>query len=349
MQNYLVHTCKIWRMKLKYNNFGQTGLKVSEIGFGGAAIGYTSGEDEDQACITCIKKAIDLGINFFDTSPVYGRSEINLGRAINEQRDKIILASKVRISDISGLEKMKDIISSSVEKSLIRLKTDYIDILQIHHQVGDKRGKYQFRSNPPEFAPRLGFQDCIDFVHNADHLIKSGKIRFIGLTGWDGDYRTLKMLIESGKFSSIQILYNVLNQTANGKHIISKSDHNQGSGNGSDSILDLAYANNIAVLGIRSLADGAIVDNLNRKLKEEDKVNIDHRQAKELKALLPREDLRLSQIALLFCLSNKKISSVITGLKTIRELEEIINIRSLDDLTIRDLNTIASWYDNISV
>ena len=107
---------------MKYNNFGQTGLKISEIGFGGAAIGYTSGEDEDQACITCVKKAIDFGINFFDTSPVYGRSEINLGRAINEQRDKIILASKVRISDITGLEKMKDIISSSVEKSLIRLK-----------------------------------------------------------------------------------------------------------------------------------------------------------------------------------------------------------------------------------
>ena len=336
-------------MTLKYNNFGQTGLKVSEIGFGGAAIGYTSGEDEDQACINCVEKAIDFGINFFDTSPIYGRSEINLGRAINEKRDKIIVASKVRISDISDLEKMKTVISTSVEKSLVRLKTDYIDILQIHHQVGDIRGKYQFRSNPPEFAPRLDFQDCIDFVHNADHLIQSGKIRFIGLTGWDGDYKTLKMLLESGKFSSIQILYNVLNQTANGKHIISNSDFNQGSGNGSGSILDLAHANNIAVMGIRSLADGAIVDNLNRKLNQQDKVNIDHRQAKELKAILRREDLSLSQLALLFCLKNKKISSIITGLKTINELEEIINIRSLDDLTIQNLNTIASWYDKISV
>ena len=49
-------------MILKYNNFGKAGLKGSEIGFGGAAIGYTSGEDEDQACITCVKKAIDFGI-----------------------------------------------------------------------------------------------------------------------------------------------------------------------------------------------------------------------------------------------------------------------------------------------
>ena len=59
---------------------------------------------------------------------------------------------------------MKTVISTSVEKSLVRLKTDYIDILQIHHQVGDIRGKYQFRSNPPEFAPRLDFQDCIDYM-----------------------------------------------------------------------------------------------------------------------------------------------------------------------------------------
>ena len=113
--------------------------------------------------------------------------------------------------------------------------------------------------------------------------------------------------------------------------------------------LDIAGTNTAILLIDSTSADGAIVDNLNRKLNQQDKVNIDHMQAKELRAILRREDLSLSQIAILFCLKNRKISSVIPGLKTIKELEEIINIRSLDDLTIQNLNAIASWYDNISV
>ena len=83
-----------WSLKLKYRSFGKTDLKISEIGFGGAPIGYTSGLVDDKACIDCVRNAIDIGINFFDTSPVYGKSEINLGQAIGPDRDKIILATK---------------------------------------------------------------------------------------------------------------------------------------------------------------------------------------------------------------------------------------------------------------
>tara|TARA_Y100000590_G_scaffold275413_1_gene309234 strand:- start:21270 stop:22280 length:1011 start_codon:yes stop_codon:yes gene_type:complete len=333
---------------LNYNYFGSTGLKVSEIGFGGAAIGYTSGKEEDDACVSCVKEAIDLGINFFDTSPVYGRSEVNLGKGINNQRDKIVLASKVRIPLVEDLINMKITIASSVERSLKRLKTDYIDILQIHHQVGDVRGSYQFRSNPPEFAPRLDYQDCMDFVESASNLIQSGKVRFIGLTGWDGDYNTLKSLIETKKFASIQVLFNILNQSACGKQTIVSSDVDQGSGNvkDDDSILNIAKNNDVAVIGIRSLADGAIVDNLNRKLNEDDKVNLDHKRAKDIRQLLNRDDLSLSQIGILFCLNSKKISSVIPGIKTIQELNEIANIRSLNNLEDEDFGIIDSWYEN---
>ena len=150
-----------WSPKLKYRSFGKTDLKVSEIGFGGAPIGYTGGFEDDKACIECVRNAIDVGLNFFDTSPVYGKSEINLGEAIGADRDKIILATKVRLPAFEDTNHMKNFIVDSVERSLSRLKTDYIDLLQIHHQIGNEQGKYQFRNNPPEFARRLNYLSLI--------------------------------------------------------------------------------------------------------------------------------------------------------------------------------------------
>ena len=162
-----------WRPKLKYRSFGKTDLKVSEIGFGCAPIGYTAGFEDDKACIDSVRNAIDLGLNFFDTSPVYGKSEINLGEAIGADRDKIILATKVRLPGFEDANDMKNFIVASVERSLARLKTDYIDLLQIHHQIGNERGKYQFRNNPPEFATRLNYSDCMEFYDCTDLLRSS--------------------------------------------------------------------------------------------------------------------------------------------------------------------------------
>ena len=73
------HTWMNWSPKLKYRSFGKTDLKVSEIVLAAHLIGYTTGFEDDKACIDCVRKAIDAGLNFFDTSPVYGKSEINLG------------------------------------------------------------------------------------------------------------------------------------------------------------------------------------------------------------------------------------------------------------------------------
>ena len=335
-----------WSPKLKYRSFGKTDLKVSEIGFGCAPIGYTTGFEDDKACIESVRNAIDLGLNFFDTSPVYGKSEINLGEAIGADRNKIILATKVRLPDFEDTCDMKSFIIASVERSLVRLKTDYIDLLQIHHQIGNERGKYQFRNNPPEFATRLNYSDCMEFYDCTELLRSSGKVRYIGFTGWDGDYEAQTKLIYSDKFSSIQVLYNMLNQSAHGEARRTLHENDQGYGNGESCIINLAQKNEVAIIGIRPFANGAIVDEIKSEKKHDEQIYCEHQLMQKLKLQIGRDDLSLAQIAVLFSLANEKISTIVPGIKNSLELNEVISIYDSTDLKKQDMDRILAWYYN---
>ena len=331
---------------MKYRYFGKTDLKVSEIGFGCAPIGYTAGFEDDKACIDCVRKAIDVGLNFFDTSPVYGRSEINLGEAIGDDRNKIILATKVRLPSFEDTHDMKNFIVASVERSLAQLKTDYIDLLQIHHQIGNERGKYQFRNNPPEFATRLNYSDCMEFYDCTDLLRSSGKVRYIGFTGWDGDYEAQTKLIYSDKFSSIQVLYNILNQSAHGEARRTLHENDQGYGDGESCVMNLAQKNEVAIIGIRPFANGAIVDEIKSEKKHDEQIYCEHQLMQKLKLQIGRDDLSLAQIAVLFCLANEKISTIVPGIKDSSELNEVISIYDSADLKKQDMDQILAWYYN---
>ena len=335
-----------WSPKLKYRSFGKTDLKVSEIGFGCAPIGYTTGFEDDKACIESVRNAIDLGLNFFDTSPVYGKSEINLGEAIGADRNKIILATKVRLPDFEDTCYMKSFIIASVERSLVRLKTDYIDLLQIHHQIGNERGKYQFRNNPPEFAKRLNYSDCMEFYDCTDLLRSSGKVRYIGFTGWDGDYEAQSKLIYSDKFSSIQVLYNMLNQSAHGEARRTPHENDQGYGDGDSCVMNLAQKNEVAIIGIRPFANGAIVDEIKSEKKHDEQIYCEHQLMQKLKLQIGRDDLSLAQIAVLFSLANEKISTIVPGIKNSLELNEVISIYDSTDLKKQDMDRILAWYYN---
>ena len=335
-----------WSPKLKYRSFGKTDLKVSEIGFGCAPIGYTTGFEDDKACIESVRNAIDLGLNFFDTSPVYGKSEINLGEAIGADRNKIILATKVRLPDFEDTCDMKSFIIASVERSLVRLKTDYIDLLQIHHQIGNERGKYQFRNNPPEFATRLNYGDCMEFYDCTDLLRSSGKVRYIGFTGWDGDYEAQSKLIYSDKFSSIQVLYNMLNQSAHGEARRTPHENDQGYGDGESCVMNLAQKNEVAIIGIRPFANGAIVDEIKSEKKHDEQIYCEHQLMQKLKLQIGRDDLSLAQIAVLFSLANEKISTIVPGIKNSLELNEVISIYDSTDLKKQDMDRILAWYYN---
>lgn len=184
---------------MKYRTLGRTGLRVSEIGFGaleigrswGMAAGGTANPPTEQEAISVIHKAIDLGITFFDTAPAYQMSEERLGKALVGKRDKIVLATKCgewfdvsSVYDYStkGTEKF-------VEKSLINLRTNVLDLVQIHSGTLDV-----VRNN----EAYEGLRKARD----------AGKIRYIGISVDDNE--TAIAAIKHGGFDTVQPSYHML-------------------------------------------------------------------------------------------------------------------------------------------
>ena len=305
---------------MKYRAFGRTGIEVSEVGFGGAGIGHVWGETTDAECVRAVRRALELGINFFDTSPMYGagRSETNLGAGLAGSRDRAIIATKVRLRDEDDLADMGRAIRCSVEESLRRLGTGHIDILQIHHQVGRKRGRYLAVADPPRYALLLDRDDCLAFAEAASPLIGDGTVRFLGITAWDGDPGVVRALMESGAFATAQVLYNLVNQTAARPPSAAFDDIDQGRA------LVAAAHSNTGVIGVRSHAAGALVDRLDRDVAAGSDVARDHARARRLGFLTSPSCPTLSAAALRFCLDHPAIATVVPGFKNAAEVEEAV-------------------------
>lgn len=139
---------------------GKTGVNVTSFGLGGEGILRTSGKMKEAVAV--IKKALDLGVTYFDTAPAYAKSQDYYGEALHERRDNIFLASKTHERTRSGSLKL-------LEDSLNRLRTDHLDLWQLH----DLRTK-----------------DDLDEIFSKDGALKAaqeakeqGLIKFIGITG----------------------------------------------------------------------------------------------------------------------------------------------------------------------
>ena len=166
---------------MKRRILGRTGLSVSEVGFGGAGIGHVWGATTDAECIRAVRRAVDLGINFFDTSPVYGggRSEENLGQGLEGLRKRVFIATKVRLRTEEDLADMERAVRLSVETSLKRLRTDHVDVLQIHHQLGPEGGQYLAAVGPPpRYAYRLTGNLGLELGRAMQRMVEEGVRRF---------------------------------------------------------------------------------------------------------------------------------------------------------------------------
>lgn len=185
---------------MNYRTLGKTGLEVSAMGFGGAPLGNQYGNLDDKEAIRAVHVAIDHGINFFDTSPYYGRtlSETRLGKALSGRRDQIILATKGGRFDVAGFDFSYDGIIAMCEASLKRLQTDLLDVYQLHDiEFGDKDQVVN------EAIPALR------------QLKADGKVRFIGVTGFP--LPLLREMVESQELDLTLSYshYNLINRTLN--------------------------------------------------------------------------------------------------------------------------------------
>lgn len=183
---------------MKYRDLGRTGIKVSEVGFGAWAIGgnrhgNSYGPTDDKVSLEAIEKALDLGCNFFDTADVYGwgHSEELLSKAIKGKRDRIVIATKGGSDFYQGFGFQtfnEEYIRFALDKSLERLKTDYIDLYQLH--------------NPPVSV--IENEETYEVLQK---LKIEGKIRAWGLSVRNSRDGQIALMV--AKPDSIQVPYNL--------------------------------------------------------------------------------------------------------------------------------------------
>src|SRR2546430_7186633 len=171
-------TARLQSFRMQYRDLGRTGIRVSAIGFGAWAIGGAAGASgtplgwgrtSDDESLAAIRRARDLGVTFFDTADSYGfgRSESLLGIVLSRRRNEVVIATKVGIVRTDAGEMRKDFsrqhIFLAVDGSLKRLRTDYIDLYQVH--------------NPTiEELEREEIQEAMEMLQDA------GKVRFWGVS-----------------------------------------------------------------------------------------------------------------------------------------------------------------------
>jgi L-galactose dehydrogenase len=154
---------------MEYRELGNTGIKVSVVGFGAAPLGNVFGATDPKEGQRAVHLAIEHGVNLFDVSPYYGitLAEERLGKALAGRRDKVVLATKCGRYGVDEFNYSARHIAATFEESLRRLQTDYIDVLQVHDvEFGD-------------------IQQIIDeTIPKLRRLQEQGKIRAVGITGY---------------------------------------------------------------------------------------------------------------------------------------------------------------------
>jgi aryl-alcohol dehydrogenase-like predicted oxidoreductase len=269
---------------MNYRLLGKSSLKISEIGFG--CMSLRGNQEESQ---NIIHKAIELGVNFFDTADLYdkGANETIVGNALQGKRDKVVLATKVGNQwrpDGSGWDwnPRKEYILKAIEDSLRRLKTDYIDLYQLHGGTID---------------------DPIDDTIEAFELLQQqGKIRFYGISSIRPN--VIQEYIQRSNIVSVMMQYSLLDRRPE------------------ETCLQLLQQNNIGVLARGSVAQGLL---LNKPAREYLSFSTEEvKKAADAIHLLSGNNRNSAQTAIRFVLHHSAITSAVIGIRTMEQMKEAV-------------------------
>jgi aryl-alcohol dehydrogenase-like predicted oxidoreductase len=292
---------------MKYRRLGRTGLKVSEICLGTMTYGDQVGETE---AIRLMNKALDLGVNFFDTADAYieGRSEEIVGKALKGVRDSVVVATKVANRTGPGPNDVglsRKHIMRGIEDSLRRLETDYIDLYYAHLPDYD---------TPIEETLRA-----------LDDLVHQGKVRYMGCSNFRA-WQLCKALWVSdlhdwARFDCIQPPYNLITRDIEYE------------------LLPLCASERVGICVYNPLAGGLLtgkhdpdkppaqgtrftLESIGRMYYERYWSDANFEAVGRLKDIAQKYGRSLPQFALAWILSNQTVTSTICGSTSVRQLEQ---------------------------
>jgi aryl-alcohol dehydrogenase-like predicted oxidoreductase len=318
---------------MEYRDLGRTGWKISEISFGTWAIGGAWGDVDDKESIAALHRALDLGVNFFDTADVYGdgRSERLLARLRKERPESFHVATKAgrRLDPHIAKGYNRQNLTAFVERSLKNLETEALELLQLH-------------CPPTEvyYTPEV-----FDIL---DELVKAGKVRFYGVSVEKVE-EALKA-IEYPGVQSVQIIFNIFRQRP------------------AELFFGEAQRRHVGILARVPLASGLLTGKLSHESKF---ATDDHRsfnrhgeafdrgetfsgldyetglQAVEALRGLVQPGQSMAQMALRWILMYPTVTCAIPGARRLQQAEDNIlsaNLPPLDDETMRNIVAIYDRY-----
>jgi aryl-alcohol dehydrogenase-like predicted oxidoreductase len=319
---------------MNYRTLGKTGLSVSEIGYGAWGIGGGMWQGHDDAeSKKALNRAVDLGVNFFDTALVYGwgHSEGLVGELVRERKEQLIVASKIPPKNSRWPARKRtpledafppEHIIECTERSLSYLKLDHIDLQQFHVWTDDWVDRDEWRE-----AVR--------------QLKAAGKIRFFGVSINDHDPASVLKLVASGDVDTVQVIYNIFDQSPERE------------------LFPLCQKHSVGVIVRVPFDEGSLAgavgpdtvfpeqDFRNRYFRGERKVQVVERVEK-LRTLLGEEAGTLPELALRFCLHHPAVSTVIPGMRSVRNVEANCAVsvgRRLSDRLLESLR-LHAWERN---
>ena len=299
---------------MQYRTLGSTGLKVSALGFGCGAVGGLLVKGEYPAMRRAVERAIELGINYFDTAAMYGsgQSEANLGAVLRELGAPVLVGTKVSLGP-ADLEHSAEAVAAHAEASLRRLGRDCVDVLYCHNFVGLQRQQGQ-----------AGVADLEPVLRALQRLQQEGKTRAVGFNGL-GDTQAVHRTLGLGGFHALQTCYNLLNPTA-GRAAPSGfpfQDYQQ--------LIDRAAGQGTGVVAIRVLAGGALSGSPDRHPVATAQVGpistsadyaADVARARRFYFIVEEGHAdSLAEAAVRFALGKEGISSVLVGISSLEQLE----------------------------
>jgi len=304
---------------MRYRSLGRTGIQLSDIGYGAWGVGgkqWLGGSDEES--LVALRRALDLGVNFIDTALAYGdgHSEELVGQVVRSAPGKVYVATKVPPKNRQwparpgiGIDEVfpYDYVIGSTEESLRNLKLEAVDLQQFHVWNSEWTERDEWRR---------AFED----------LKKSGKAHAVGVSLNAGQPDSGLDLVRTGLVDAVQVVYNIFDQSPEAK------------------LFPLTREKNVGVLARVPLDEGALTGAITEETVFEKGEFRDwyfrgdrKRQVVEHVNAL-RRDLKgvegtLAEIALRFCVSHPAVSTVIPGMRKVRNVESSCTVSDLGPLS----------------
>jgi L-galactose dehydrogenase/L-glyceraldehyde 3-phosphate reductase len=321
---------------MKHRTFGRSGIKVSEIIFGGGNVGGILILQDDATKREAIRRALAGGINWIDTAAQYGngKSEEALGWLLPEAGATPYLSTKFNL-DVEHLQDIPAQIEASLMASLARLKRQSVDLLQLHNRIGAKPGGRVMTVE--QILCKNGVADGLE------RLREKGLIRHMGITAI-GDAASVCEVIRSGRFDSAQVYYNLLNPSAGRRMPDAWTGHNF------TGIVEACRANQVAVMAIRIFAAGIIASDA--RTGREGIITADTSMAEEERKTravfdaIGADQGTRGQVALRFVLSNPDVSCAVLGIAELRHIDEALQAAAMGPLPAPVLARLDALYEN---